>query len=69
MPPDQAALLASLAALGAPPRVAIATAGRNGVGSAVCAQLKRLPLRALVYVACCLDTAARDVALLLGGGK
>ena len=49
--------------------MAIATAGRHGVGSAVCAQLKRLPLRTLAYVACCLDTAARDVALLLGGGK
>jgi hypothetical protein len=28
----------------------------------------RLPLRGLVYVACCLDTATQDVARLLSGG-
>ena len=66
--PETAPLLASLAALAAPPRLAIATAGRNGVGRAVCAELKRLPLRALVYVACCLDTATQDVAFLLSRG-
>ena len=64
---ETSALVASLGAAALPPRLAIATAGRSGVGRAVCAELKRLPLRALVYVACCLDTAAADISLLLGG--
>lgn len=52
-----------------PPRVAIATAGRGGVGGVVCAQLVAMPsVRALVYVACCRESAVRDTAALLGGG-
>ena len=51
-----------------PLAIAIATAGRHGVGRAVCAQLRQLPLRALVYVACCLDPTTQDLALLLGRG-
>ena len=41
---ETAPLLASLAVLATQPGIAIATAGRNGVGRAVCAELKRLPL-------------------------
>ena len=50
------------------PTVAIATAGRKGLGRDVCAALRSaLPLRALVYVSCCESTLASDLSILLAG--
>ena len=49
------------------PRVAVVTAGRRGVGEATCRALRQLPVRLLVYVACCEATASADLAALLGG--
>ncbi|KAL1521852.1 hypothetical protein AB1Y20_021503 [Prymnesium parvum] len=51
-----------------PPSLAIVTAGRRGVGPHVCAALRALPLRALVYISCCDGSLAADAAHLLGEG-
>ena len=48
--------------------MAVVTAGRRGVGRAVGAALRALPIRVLVYIACSDATTAADIDELLGGG-
>jgi hypothetical protein len=60
---------ASASASASVPRVAIATAGRRGIGRPLCEALVASPIQALVYISCCDATLAADVATLVEGPR
>lgn len=49
------------------PLIAVLTAGRSGIGRDVCAALRALPLRVLIYIACCEESLVADACELLTG--